>query len=201
MTVKYYLTYTDFVLETKQTLKAITEKVKMAKMMLKNVRLSFPSLFKKAVFDGVETKYEATFLIDKVGQSDLVETVNNAIDKFLENKFSGTKTPKGIKRTVFVDGDEKEYDGYENQMAFKGSNSKRPTVIDRDKTPLTEEDGVLYAGCYVNAVVDLWYSDHPKGGKQVLGNVLGVQFVKDGEAFGADTAASVDEFDELEDDF
>ena len=170
----------------------------MAKMMLKNVRLSFPSLFKRAVFDGVETKYEATFLVDKDKQSDTVDQINNAIDKFLAEKFD-KKMPKGIKRTVFVDGDDKEYDGYENQMAFKGSNSKRPTVIDRDKTPLTEEDGVLYAGCYVNAVVDLWYSDHPKGGKQVLGNVLGVQFVKDGEAFGADTAAGIDEFDEIDD--
>jgi len=33
------------------------------KIMLKNVRLSFPSLFKKAVFDGKEGKFEATVLI------------------------------------------------------------------------------------------------------------------------------------------
>ena len=169
----------------------------MAKFKLNNVRLSFPSLFKKAVFEGVETKFEATFLVDKTKQADLVDTVNKHIDNFLADKFP-KGAPKSVKRTVFVDGDTKDYDGYENQMAFKGSNSKRPTVIDRDKTPLTEDDGVLYAGCYVNAIVDLWYSDHPKGGKQVLGSVLGVQFVKDGEAFGADTAAGVDEFDEID---
>jgi len=37
----------------------------MSKMMLKNVRLSFPSVFKKASFDGNEGKFEATFLVDK----------------------------------------------------------------------------------------------------------------------------------------
>lgn len=172
----------------------------MAKFTIKNARLSFPALFKKAVFEGVETKFEGTFLLDKTSQADQIESINNRIDEFLADKFP-KGAPKSVKRTVFKDGDNVDYDGYENQMAFKGSNNKRITIINRDKSPITEEDNVLYAGCYVNVIVDLWYSDHAKGGKQVLGNVMGVQFVKDGEAFGADTAADVDEFDELEDDF
>jgi hypothetical protein len=35
------------------------------KIKLQNVRLSFPSLFQKAVFEGKEGKFEATFLLDK----------------------------------------------------------------------------------------------------------------------------------------
>lgn len=172
----------------------------MAKFTIKNARVSFPSIFKKAEFEGEQTKFECTFLLDKDAQADQVEQINKRIDAFLAEKFP-KGAPKSIKRTVFVDGDTKDYDGYENHMAFKGSNQKRPTVIDRDKTPLVEEDGKLEAGDYCNAIVDLWYSDHPKGGKQVLGNVLGIQFVSEGERFGADTTASVDEFDELEDEF
>lgn len=167
-------------------------------MMLKNVRLSFPSLFKKAEFDGVATKFEATLLLDKDEDSDQIAKINAAIEAFLDEKFGKGKAPKSIKRTVFVDGDTKDYDGYANQMAFKGSSNKRPTVIDRDKTPLAEDDGKPYAGCYVNAVVSLWYSDHPKGGKQVLGNLAGVQFVKDGESFGDGPADCTDDFDALE---
>lgn len=169
----------------------------MSKLTLKNVRLSFPSLFNKAEFEGVATKYEATFLINK--DDPQIKVVNDAIDAFLAEKFP-KGAPKSIKRTVFVDGDTKDYDGYENTMAFKGSNNKRPTVIDRDRTPIIEEDNIIYAGCYVNAIVDLWYSDHPKGGKQVLGNVMGVQFLKDGEAFGADTTSAADDFDDISDD-
>ncbi|AUR82036.1 nucleic acid-binding, OB-fold protein [Vibrio phage 1.017.O._10N.286.55.C11] len=168
----------------------------MSKFQLKNVRLSFPSLFKKAEFDGQATKFEATFLMEK--DSEQAKMVQAEIDKFLKAKFPNG-APKSIKHTVFVDGDTKDYDGYEGMMAFKGSNNKRPTVIDRDRTPLAEEDDVIYAGCYVNAIVDLWYSDHPKGGKQVLGNVMGVQFVKDGEVFGTDTTAKADDFEVIDD--
>lgn len=169
----------------------------MSKLNLKNVRLSFPSLFKKASFQGVETKYEATFLISK--DDPQVAMINKAIDTFLSEKFP-KGAPKSIKRTVLVDGDTKDYDGYEGMMGFKGSNNNRPTVIGRDRTPIIEEDNIIYAGCYVNAIVDLWYSDHPKGGKQVLGNVLGVQFVKDGDTFGADTTASANDFEIIDDD-
>jgi len=37
----------------------------MATITLKNVRLSFPSLFKKAVFQGNVGKHEATFMFPK----------------------------------------------------------------------------------------------------------------------------------------
>ena len=169
-----------------------------AKLKLQNVRLSFPSLFNKAVFNGNVTKYEATFLMPK-GSPQHKQT-QAAIDAFIAEKFQG-KAPKGLKITAFTDGDEKDYDGYENQMALKGGSTKRVLLIDKDKTPLTEEDGRLYAGCYVNAIVEFWYSDHPLGGKQILGNLAGVQFAKDGEPFGDNTGASIDDFDEIDDEF
>ncbi len=37
----------------------------MANVKIKNGRLSFPSLFKKATFEGKEGKYEATILFPK----------------------------------------------------------------------------------------------------------------------------------------
>lgn len=167
-------------------------------MKLANVRLSFPSLFKKAVFEGVETKYEATFLLDKQEHAKEIAQIEKTIDEFAKETFKGS-VPKSLKITCFVDGDTKDYDGYENKMAFKAASTKRVPVIDRDRTPLTEDDDKVYAGCYVNAIVSLWYSDHPKGGKQILGNLLGVQFYRDGEAFGA-KMASVDDFEDLGDD-
>ena len=166
---------------------------------LKNVRLSFPAIWKKAVFDGKETKYEATFLLHKDDQADQIAALEKLVDDFATETFGAGKVPKSLKRTCLIDGDDKDYDGYANHMAFKGGSTKRLTIIDRDKTALVEEDGKPYAGCYVNALISLWYSDHPKGGKQILGNLRGIQFVKDGESFGADGSASVDEFDELED--
>jgi hypothetical protein len=166
----------------------------MSRITVNNVRLSFPSLFKKSVFDGVETKFEATFLIAK--DSPTHKQVTKAIDAFVEEKFAG-KTPKGLKITAYKDGDEKEYDGYEGMMALKAGTTKRPMVIDADKTPLVEDDNKPYAGCYVNAILEFWYSDHPKGGKQILGNLVAVQFAREGVAFGNGTSVSVDDFEDV----
>jgi hypothetical protein len=166
----------------------------MSKVTVNNVRLSFPSLFKKSVFAGVETKFEATFLIAK--DSPTHKQVTKAIDAFVEEKFAG-KTPKGLKITAFKDGDEKEYDGYEGMMALKAGSTKRPLVIDADKTPLVESDDKLYAGCYVNAILEFWYSDHPKGGKQILGNLLAIQFYRDGNPFSDRVTASIDDFEDV----
>lgn len=171
------------------------------RVVLKNVRLSFPSLFKKAVFNGKESdKYEATFLIKK--DDPQLEILKKAGEDFLLKEF-GTKDkiPKSLKRTYLVDGDTKDYDGYEGMMAVKAGTRNRPTVIDRDKTPLVEEDEKIYAGCYVNASVSFWYSDHELGGKQLLCNLAGVQFYDHGEPFGAGGVDATDDFDEIDDEF
>lgn len=167
------------------------------KLKIKNARLSFPSLFRKAVFNGQETKFEATFLIPK--ESEMAQQIEKGVEDFVQEKFNG-KPPKGLKLTCLGDGDSKDYDGYAGMLALKAGSQRRPLLIDSDKTPLSEEDNRLYAGCYVNAQVDFWYSDHSLGGKQVLATLYGVQFAKNGKPFGTGSAATVDDFDEIEDD-
>ena len=108
---------------------------------------------------------------------------------------SNVKIPAG--KSCLKDGDESEYDSYENTMSFKAAANKRPTVINRDKTPLAEDDNVIYAGCYVNAIVDIWIQNNGYG-KRANANLYGVQFVKDGESFGAGPVDVSDEFEELE---
>jgi hypothetical protein len=163
----------------------------MAKIKLNNVRLSFASLFKKATFGGEETKFEGTFLIDKDDQADTIAEINTAIAAMLKEK----KAKLSPDRICLKDGDEIDYDGYAGHMSIKASNAKRPIVIDRDKSPLVEDDGKPYSGCYVNAIVELWFQDNTWG-KRVNANLLAVQFVRDGEPFGDGGAgASADDFD------
>jgi len=69
----------------------------------------------------------------------------------------------------------------------------RPTVLNRDKTPVAEADGVLYGGCYVNALLDVWAQDNAFG-KRINATLKGVQFVRDGDAFGGGAPASADDF-------
>jgi hypothetical protein len=165
------------------------------KMKLENVRLSFPSLFRKAQFQGTETKFEATFLINKETQSDIVSQIEKAIAAKIKTDLKGAKL--GADKLCLRDGDGVDYDGYEGHMSLKAASNKRPLVIGKDKSPLAEEDGVIYGGCYVNAIVELWAQDNGFG-RRVNANLLGVQFVRDGDAFGGvGESAKLDDFDDL----
>ena len=80
----------------------------------------------------------------------------------------------------------------------KQRQKKRPTLVNRDKTPIVEEDGILYSGCYVNASIDVWVMDNSYG-KKVLASLNAIQFVKDGEPFG-EKSEGADCFETLDDD-
>ena len=72
--------------------------------------------------------------------------------------------------------------------------------MDRKKAAVTEEDGVIYSGCYVNAVLGISGYTYGKVKKGVKAYLNGVQFVADGERFGADAMSDFDELDEDGDD-
>lgn len=169
----------------------------MAKIKLHNVRLSFPSLFRKAVFSGEETKFEATFLLDKDTQADKIAEIDTLIKGMIKDALKGAKLPAD--KVCLRDGDEVDYAGYAGHMSIKASTAKRPLVLDRDRSPLTEDDNRLYAGCYVNAMIELWVQNN-QWGKRINANLLGVQFFKDGEPFSDGVTASVDDFEVFETD-
>lgn len=168
----------------------------MSKIILNNVRLSFPSLFRKAVFNNEETKFEATFLIDKATQGAKIKEIKAAIDAAIKDGLKGAKLPPD--KICLKDGDDIDYAGYAGHMSLKASSTKRPIVIDRDKSPLTEDDNKLYAGCYVNASLELWVQNNQYG-KRINCNLLGVQFMKDGEPFADGVKGSLDDFEAFAD--
>jgi len=169
------------------------------RVKLKNVRLSYPSLFKRSSYEGKEGKYEATFLIQK---SD--EKLKQEIDTEIQNILKETKIKVPKSNYCVKDGDEKYDDDPDknneckNNWLLKASNNSRPLILNKDKSNVIEEDEVIYAGCYVNAIVDFWVQNN-KYGKRVNANLYGVQFVKDGERFGNGIIDVSSEFDDLED--
>ena len=171
-------------------------------MKLQNVRLSFPDIFVPRPFKaGDDPKYKATFLVEK--GSPQAKAIDAAIVEVAKAKW-GAKAEgilKGIRgnanKFCFQDGETKSYDGYAGMMALSASNKARPTVLDRDKTPLTQDDGRPYAGCYVNAVVELFAYEN--SGNGISASLGGIQFVKDGDAFGGGGVATADDFDDLAD--
>ena len=166
----------------------------MSKLMLKDVRLSFPSLFEHATYQGESlNKYECTLLIPK--DSDTAKEVQAAIKEAGTEVF-GKEWSKA--KLCLIDGSEKSYDGYEGMWAVKASTKKRPVIINKDKSAISEEDGVIYAGCYVNASVSIT-AFQSKYGKFVQAQLNALQFNRDGEAFGGGDDFSIDDFDNVSD--
>lgn len=176
--------------------KAERPKSTNVQVKLTNVRLSFPDLWKaRAAQKDAEPKFGAAFLIDKETQGDQIKSLREATAKVAHEKWGG-KLPKGLKYCVH-EGSEREYEGYgEENVYVTASSKRRPHVIDRNREPLTEEDARPYAGCFVNAVLRFWAQDNAFG-KRVNAELQGVQFVRDGEAFGSAPFKPEEHFEDL----
>lgn len=167
---------------------------------IKNVRLSFENVFSKEIFEGKETEnYSATFLIPK-SNTEVIDKIHAAIDRAME-KAKVKKLPATAK-VCFKDGDESDRPEQQGHWTLKAKTKKRPTVIHskaEGSENLAREDGVIYSGCYVNALIDDNFYCYSNYGKGVSASLLGVQFSKDGESFEGSRVADVNEFDEFDD--
>lgn len=171
------------------------------RIKLNNVRLAFPQLFEAKTVNGEgKPAFSASFLLDPSDPQ--VKELNKAIEQVARDKW-GAKADAIIKqmratdKVCLHDGDLKSnYDGFPGNLYVSSRSQTRPLIIDKDKTPLAEADGRPYAGCYVNASIELWAQDNNYG-KRVNASLRGVQFHRDGDAFAGGGAASEDEFDDI----
>jgi hypothetical protein len=176
----------------------------MSKLMIEGARLAFPNLFKQRTNEkGEPGKFGALLIIPPTHPA--VKLLNAAFDAVAREKW-GQKADvilKGLRaqdRLALHDGSTKaQYDGFEGNLYISSSSDVRPTVIDRDRSPLSSEDGKPYAGSYVNASIEIWAQDNPAYGKRINAQLRGVQFLRDGDAFAAGRPADVDEFADLGD--
>ena len=175
----------------------------MAKVLLKNVRLSFPDLFEPVQYQGKGAfRYNASFLVEPGSEND--NKIRAAI-KEAANETWGAKAAVQLKgmennsnKYCYMDGNLKEYDGYTDMMYISAHRSQAqgaPKVVDKNpKIELTAADGKPYAGCYVNASLEIYAQKGENPG--VRASLIAVQFVQDGDAF-AGARATADDFDDL----
>ena len=180
------------------------------KIQLKRVRLSFPTLHKADVpkgYENAQPKFSASFLLDPSDPANkaLLKEVNAEIQGLIKQAWT-VKPPKMKPLDCFGKGEgytnnttKEPYDGYHGMYVVASNNYKRPTLLGRDKTQLTPDEAEqrLYAGCYVDAIVNFWVQDNQYG-EAIRCSLQGVRFREDGEEFGA-SGASADDFDDLDD--
>lgn len=85
-------------------------------------------------------------------------------------------------------------DAYKGKVYVSTNSKKRFTIIDRDRSPLTEADGKPVSGDMVNAKINLWAQNN-QFGKRINAQIMGVQFVQEMEHLsGGGRVAAAEEF-------
>lgn len=172
------------------------------RLMLRDVRLTFPSIWKmSAPKGGGDAAFSASFLMPPTHKQ--VKEVKAAMLAVAKEKWGAKadaiyKALDAADKLCLHNGDAKaEYEGFEGNLYVSTRSKTRPTVFDGQRQELMEADGKPYSGCYVNASVELWAMDNDFG-KRVNAQLRGVQFLRDGDAFaGGGKPADADEFDEI----
>lgn len=199
----------------------MTQKKVIGKVVVLGARLSFASLFemnRQKQDDGtVRETWKANLLVPKTElkkmfgkfegvKMPLQEALKLAGNEAKEKKWGPeAKWPK-LKpdRTYFRDGDLEDWDGYAGHyyISANAQPADRPAVLtnrkDADNKWIEAQPGgkaAPYSGCYVNATLVVWCQDNEHG-KRLNAQVKAIQFVRDGEAFGAAPTDPNEDFDD-----
>lgn len=175
-------------------------------IIIRNVRLAFPDVFKAVQFEGAGPfSYKSTLLVDPGTEND--KAIRQAINQAATSKWAAKAgeylkalQASGSSKFCYVDGITKAYDGFAGKWALSASrpqDSGPVKLINRDMSPLDELSGKPYAGCYVNAKVQLWAQDN-NFGKGIRCTLIALQFVGDGESFGGTPPATTEGMEAIE---
>ena len=115
------------------------------------------------------------------------------------NKADGSTT-----RDEYVNDDGEYWAGFDGETMYISASKHeerckggKMTVLDQHKEPIEVNSGLIFSGCYVNVVIDVYAYDAEEG-KGVTASLEGIQLKKKGEALGITQIDAQDEFDEEE---
>lgn len=199
------------------------------KLMLPDVRLSFPILGEPEYYGGQKIKstdkrrWSATALV-AVG-SPLFKAVNDTIVAVAKEKWPDryasilknqiTTDPKAC---CWQNGERKEYDGYQGHWALSAhryEDAGRPLVYDRKKHPIYHMTSNEAKGISVNDIVagqeGIIYggcyvnmeveiwAQQNGNGKGIRATLMGLQFFRKGDSFGGGSRPDEGSFGAIED--
>lgn len=184
---------------------------------LKGVRLQSwgGQIWNAKSYKGNEPTYSAHFIFGKDHKDRISSELTSAIieramleaatEKFGAKAATVLKSVKGIGKVPMHDGDDKEdKDGYPGNWyvsARTPGKNPAPKVLHRARQPdgsewvLTQRDGIIFDGCFVDAIIDIYAYDTPTNG--VTAGLKGIRYVGPGDAFGGGAPVTSDSFSEL----
>jgi hypothetical protein len=174
---------------------------KSSRLITPPFRVSFPSVFEKASYNNGTPRFSLTALFFPKTFNEADKAKWKAISEALNAvSIEGFKKPmkdldRGLYKTPFHKGDEKDYEGYgdaDMRYCTLANSKRRPQIIDiRTGNPISSENAEeFYAGCWARASVNpYWFNNIGKGVALGLGNI---QKLKDDKSFEGFTSAEDD---------
>ncbi|SOT39810.1 ssDNA-binding protein [Burkholderia cenocepacia] len=188
------------------------------KVKLTNVRIAFIQNLRTAAEyepgDG-KFRYSATFLIPKGSEHDkTIEAAIKAVavEGWAKKADAMLESIRGnANKFCYQNGDLKDHDGFEDHMfiaAHRRRDDGRPLLLDNIADPetgkparlvdtngewLPGKEGRIYAGCYVNATIDIYAQT--KNNPGIRCGLMGVQFHAAGDSFSGASRANEDDFE------
>lgn len=100
-------------------------------------------------------------------------------------------------KEAYANDDGSVYDGFEDAFYARLRNETPPKIVDQLRRDVGKgAAGAPYGGCDVNVVADAWLQTNSFG-KGLRLKLLGVQFVRVGDAFTGGAKATEDDFQDL----
>lgn len=195
------------------------------KVILRNARLSFNDIFEPKSINGGKPKFTGTFICsddtkvkfaNKDGKQVLVahEKFEDVCNHVLKEKFGKVpakaqnwaynKADGSTTRDEYTNDDGDYWAGFDadtfyisaGKPADKCKNGQL-TVLDQRREAIEANSGLLFSGCYVNVVLDVYAYDGDSG-KGVTASLEGIQLLKRGDALGMTQIDAADDFEEEE---
>jgi hypothetical protein len=192
------------------------------KVKLKNVRIAFcDTLIDPKEYEAGDGKFRhsATFLIEP--GSDNAKAIEAAIKgeaaTVWQKKADAilTSIRGNSNKFCYCDGNAKDYDGFEDMMyiaSHRKAADGKPLLMDSlpsDEDPtrpakllgkdgkwVPGKEGRIYAGCYVNATIEIYAQAGANSGMRC--GLMGIQFYRDGDSFSGASRAKDDDFEPIE---
>lgn len=185
-------------------------------VQLKHVRIAFiDELFEPGQYEGKgDFRHTATFIVEPGSandkaiqaaiQAEAVAAWGKKADAMLEDLRGDKKAYSYQKNKKDKTGE--VYEGFEDRYALSSVRKAKdgaPMFLHNIKDPatgkakrLTGKEGIIYAGCYVNAKVEMWAQAGTYRGMRC--GLLGVQYDAPGDSFGGASRATDDGFDAVD---
>lgn len=182
----------------------MTQTTNNTSLMIKDVRLSYPTLAKPESYNNGAPRFGASFHMEK--DSDTHKAVVQAMLACAKEKW-GEKGAAELKacmentqRCCLQKGAVKKVEDTLMVLTAYNKAERPPSLFLGNREPVRGETDIartFYAGCYVNAKITFWAQDNAHG-KAIRASINGIQFNRHGDPFASNSSASADEFEVVE---